>query len=375
MKKILCVFGSLERAGAQLRTLEVCRALYQRHSASFDFCALGLGPIQLREEVASVGGSIYPISLHSPRFIRQFSALLSAQRYDIVNSFPLLWSGIILWLAERSRVPVRIASFRNSLGRARGLLTNRAFVWLMRGLIRRSATHVVAVSNAAMASMFPPPWQSSKYCQVIYNGLTPSSFQGVARRRQVRAEFGWPDDSRIVISVARFSPQKNHRTILETTRLAYARCKKIRLLLVGGGKPSDEIAKLVDAYGLRDMCVLAGGRTDVPELLRAADVFIFPSLWEGLPGALLEALASGLPAVTSDILPVQEVAAHFPPGMIYMAPANDTTKHAENVLWALHTPIDRAAAQKHFAEQTPFVLERSVKAYGGLYGLTSISPN
>jgi glycosyltransferase involved in cell wall biosynthesis len=371
MKKILCVFGSLERAGAQLRTLEVCRALRQEHSVHFDFCVLGLGPIQLQEEIASLGGNIYRTSIHSPRFVREFLALLSAERYDIVNSFAMLWSGVILWLARRYLVPVRIASFRNSLGRARGLMTNPAFVWLMRTLIKRSATHVVAVSRAALASMFPTSWQTSNNCQIIYNGLVTSDFQGLAERRQVRAEFGWPEDCRILINVGRFSRQKNHSTILAATRMTYDRNKNIRLLLVGGVKLDDELTKLVEDYGLRDICVLAGMRTDVPRLLRAADVFIFPSLWEGLPGALLEALATGLPAVTSDILPIKELAEHFPASTIQIAPANDAAKHAEHVLMALGSPVDRAAAQKHFSEQTPFVLERSAKAYSLLYGLTN----
>jgi glycosyltransferase involved in cell wall biosynthesis len=370
MKKVLCVFGSLERHGAQLRTLEICDVLHRQYQVHFDFCVLGLGSIQLREEIARLDGKIYPISIRSPRFIREFITLLRTERYDIVNSFPLLLSGIILWLARR-RVPTRIASFRNSLGRTPGVTTSPAFVWLMRSLIKSSATHVVAVSQAAMASVFPPPWRTSTNCQVIYNGLALSAFQRGTERQEVRAEFGWPDDCQVLINVARFSRQKNHRTILRATRLAYERRKNIRLLLVNGATPSDEFTKLVDDHGLGDICVVAGKRMDVPRLLQASDVFFFPSLWEGLPGALLEALAAGLPAVTSDILPIREVAEHFPACMIRMAPATDAETHAEHILSALDAPVDRTIAQEHFAQRTPFVLEHSVEAYRRLYGFAN----
>lgn len=369
MKRVLCVFGSLERSGAQLRTLEVCRALRQQAAIHFDFCVLGLGPIQLREEIASLGGQIHSIALRSPRFVGEFSALLANGGYEIVSSFPMLWSGPILWLAQRRGTPVRIANFRNSLGTAPGLTTHPAYVWLMRRLIRRSATHVVAVSQAALSSVFPVSWQRPNRCQVIYNGLPLAALQGPADPQPVRAEFGWPSDCRILINVARFAPQKNHRTLLAAARQVYQTHPNIRLLLVGGVKPGDEVVQQVADAGLQAICTLTGRRTDVPRLLRAADLFLFPSLWEGLPGALLEALAAGLPAVASDIPPIREVAQHFPAEQLRLAPAPAAERHAEQIRQALAQPPDRAAAQQHFAQRTPFVLERAVAAYRALYGL------
>lgn len=368
MRKVLFVFGSLERAGAQLRTLEVCRVLRQRHLIHFDFCVLGLGPTQLQAEVENIGGTIHSVSIRSPRFIVEFSDLLRRGQYDIVHSIPLLLSGIVVYLAQKHRVPIRIASFRNSLGNSGGLMSSPLFIWLMRTLIKRSATHVIAVSRSALEDVFPPAWQSSGDCRVIYNGLALSSFQSAVERCEVREEFGWPSDSRVVINVARFSRQKNHRAILEATRLAQEHHRNIHLLLVGGGTLQDEITSLIDHYGLREICVMAGVRTDVPRLLLASDVFFFPSLWEGLPGALLEALVAGLPVVASDISPIQEIAQFFPSSILLASP-DDAEKHAEHILTALDVPIDRASAQAHFA-RTPFALKNAIKAYSTLYGLT-----
>jgi glycosyltransferase involved in cell wall biosynthesis len=375
--RVLFVFGSLERAGAQLCTLDVCRELLRRSPGrfQFDFCSIGLGPVELKAELASLGGEVHVVPIRSLSFPRRFSALLRDGRYDVVNTEPQLMSGMIAWLAGRQRVPVRIVTIHNSLGDSgkltsgsragRWVQSNAAYAWLMRRLIKRHATRVVAVSRSALDSVFPPSRQPGRHFDVIYNGIRVSSFQAPDGSPDIRDEFGWPEDARILVNVGRLSAQKNHRIILEATRLAHERDRRIRLLLVGSGRLFNEVNGLIDDLGLRDICVLTNGRTDVGRLLLGSDVFLFPSLWEGLPGAALEALAAGLPMVASDIPPIREIAPYFP-SSIRMAPPGDASRHAEHIRLALETPADREAAKARFAS-TPFTLERSVAAYKRLY--------
>jgi glycosyltransferase involved in cell wall biosynthesis len=253
------------------------------------------------------------------------------------------------------------------LGARRGYQRMPAFVWSMRRLIRHSATHIVAVSEAALQSVLPAPWQAGGNCTVIYSGLPMDAFHAVPERHQVRAEFGWPADSRVAINVARFFEQKNHPTIVESFRLAHAQDPRLRLLLVGDGKDKEEIERLVRSHGLDGVCAFAGVRKDVPRLLLASDLFFFPSLWEGLPGALLEALAAGLPVVTSDIAPMQEVARHFATAM-WVAEPRDDAAHAGHIAAVLAKSYDRVAAQQHF-ERSPFTMDYVVQAYSRLYGV------
>jgi glycosyltransferase involved in cell wall biosynthesis len=380
-KRVLFVFGSLERAGAQLRALELCGELRRRYPIEFDFCVLGMGPIELQEEVANLGGSIHVTPLRSPRFVSQFSSLLRSGRYDVVNGKPRLWNGLVLWLAARQRIPMRIAAFENALGDpesapsrsrlARGIQSSTVFTWVMRSLIRRYATHVIGVSQEALDSVFPPSWQSGRDCRVINYGFPLSRLQEAADADGVRAEFGWPADSRIIVNVARFSPQKNHRVVLEATRLVYEQDQRVRLLLVGGGRLGDVVDRLIDETGVGEICATTGGRTDVPRLLLASDVFFLPSLWEGLPGAVMEALAAGLPVVASDIRPILEIAQFFPDSIL-TAPPGDSAKHAENLRAALELTRDGVSAQARFAG-TPFEFEKYVEAYGSLYGVDHVT--
>lgn len=324
-----------------------------------------------------MGGSSHLVPIRSWRFLAEFSRLLRAGSYDVVSSEPRLLSGIVVWLAARQHVPIRIVGIRNSIGDSgrrtasshsvRLILSSRFFVWATRRLIKRYATHVVAVSRSALDSVLPPRWQSGSDCRVVYNGIDLSPFEGLIDALGVRREFGWPPESRIVVHVGRMSAQKNHTAILKAMQLVHEKDRSVRLLLVGGGKLYPKVDRLIDDLGLREMCALTSNRSDVPRLLLASNVFLFPSAWEGLPGAALEALAAGLPLVTSDIPPIREITPFFP-GSILAAPPDDAERHAEHIRVALEMPKDRGGAQERF-RASPFFLENAVEAYRSLYGI------
>jgi glycosyltransferase involved in cell wall biosynthesis len=375
-RKVLFVFGSLERAGAQLRTLEVCRALRARDALDFEFCSIDLGPTEIEEDVERLGGRVHVVSIRSPRFLRDFSRLLRAGRYDVVNTEPQFLSGLVVWLAARQCVPVRIVTIHNTIGDrgqsarkpiVRLVLSSRPFLWAMRTMIKCHATDVLAVSQSALDSVLPSPREAAGKVAVVYNGTDLGPFEGPSDAVGVRAEFGWPADSRIVVNVGRLSTQKNHRAILEATRLAHEENESLRLLLVGSGQLRDEIDGLIADLGLRNVCAVTSNRPDVPRLLIASDVFFFPSSWEGLPGAPLEALAAGLPVVASDIPSMREIAPFFP-SAILMAPPDDVRAHAEHLLAAVQMPRDRSHARDLFAT-TPFALANAVEAYRSIYAL------
>jgi len=374
--RLLYVFGSLERAGAQLRTLEVCAELDRRDGVDFELCSVDLGPDELGDEVARLGGSSRVVSMRSPRFPLEFSRVLRARRFDVVNTEPQLLSGVVVWLAALHRVPTRVVTIHNTMGEpgqgaaspiVRRVLANRLFVAAMRLLMTRYATHVVAVSRSALDSVLPGRWASRCDVRVVYNGTATRPYEAPAERQQVRDEFGWPADARIVINVGRLVEQKNHRTMLRAMGAVHEREETARLLLVGSGVLRDEVERLIDELGLRDVCALTSDRADVPRLLLASDVFFFPSSWEGLPGAPLEALAAGLPLVASDIPSIREIAPYFDDAVL-TAPATDADGHADHIVHALTTTRDRAHARRRFAA-THFTLEHAVDAYRSLYGL------
>jgi glycosyltransferase involved in cell wall biosynthesis len=151
-------------------------------------------------------------------------------------------------------------------------------------------------------------------CQVIYNGLDPEAFDGPCDEAGVRVEFGLPPGCPLYMHVGRMDPQKNHQRLIAIfAEIAHADPTAYLLLVgLGGNATEQELRHQVVELGIADRVVFAGLRDDVPRLLKAADLLLFPSLWEGLPGAVLEASAAGTPVLGSEIPGVTEIAARLP---------------------------------------------------------------
>lgn len=371
MKRILLIFGSLKRAGAQMRSLSVCKRLQDRYDVQFDICWLGLGPNDLNSELHSIVGNMYYLPIKSPRFIFEYIRLLRQNDYDAVNVFARFFSPFLLWLAKLNNIKVRIASIRNAIGLNERGLSNPMVLRIYRLSLTRLATDIVGVSRTTLDDVFPEQWRGNSHFHIIYNGfeLPSTEIDEMNRRRlrgEVRKEFGWLEDTRIVIHVGRFALQKNHVTIIKSIQKANQLEPTLRLLLVGDGPLLEQATYLLHEQKIDRIAALAGRRNDVLRLLEASDVFFFPSRWEGLPGALIEALGVGLPVVASDIPQIKEVASYLP-GTFRLAPPNDFEQHADNLLLALNGTTDLIPQWQRFA-QSPFSMESCIQEYARLYG-------
>lgn len=149
---------------------------------------------------------------------------------------------------------------------------------------------------------------SAKRITVIPRGRLSNAFVGIAENRtRVRQEFG-ADNRLLLVCVGRQEYQKAHDILIQAIVALGDLKEKIELVIVGReGNHSDHIRDVIDQNHLLQYVVLAGHRKDVPSILAAADIFVFPSRFEGLPGALIEAEAAGLPIVCSNIANNQEV--------------------------------------------------------------------
>jgi glycosyltransferase involved in cell wall biosynthesis len=128
------------------------------------------------------------------------------------------------------------------------------------------------------------------------------------RRAETRDMLNLPDDAQVVVTVGRQEYQKGHRYLIEAFAQVAADHPRARLVITGReGHATSELKALIDALGIGSAVTILGHRSDVPDVLAASDLFVFPSLYEGLGGALIEALALALPVVASDIPALREV--------------------------------------------------------------------
>lgn len=171
----------------------------------------------------------------------------------------------------------------------------------------RAASGFIAVSEdaaRAVRDQFRPPPDK---LFTIPNGVDIDRYGHPVDRAAMRARLGVPADARLVTIVGKLMEQKGHRVLLDALPTVAERHADLHVVLAGEGPLRDEIVGRAAAAGLGGRVHLVGNRSDVADLLAASDLFVLPSLWEGLPMALLEAMASRLPVVASAVSGSREV--------------------------------------------------------------------
>ncbi|MDB5612795.1 MAG: hypothetical protein JWQ22_448 [Devosia sp.] len=159
-----------------------------------------------------------------------------------------------------------------------------------------SVDRVIGVSQGVAESYAARP--NTARMKMIANGIaTPSC----GNRQAVRSELGLRDDAPLLLTVARFTQQKDHASLVAAVPQVLLQHPDARFVFVGDGPEQDRIEQMVREQGLEQSVTFLGRRFDVPDLLAAADIFVLPSLFEGLPLVLLEAMAVGLPIVATAI--------------------------------------------------------------------------
>jgi glycosyltransferase involved in cell wall biosynthesis len=306
--RILHVVGGMNRGGTETWLMNILRNI-DRDRFRMDFLVHTTQPCAYDDEIRDLGSQIIPCLYPSKPglYARNFKRILHEHGpYDTVHSHVHHFSGYVLRLAQQADVPVRIAHSHldtSQLDAKAGLL-RRGYLKLMKRWIARHATIGLAASRKAGVALFGSNWDTDPSRQILYCSIDLTPFQKFVDPVSVRTELGIPPDAFVIGHVGRFDEQKNHLFLVEIAAEVAKQEPKMRLLLVGDGPLRSEIEQKVVRLDLATRTVFAGVRPDVPRLmLSAMDVFLFPSLYEGLGLVLIEAQAAGLPCIFSDLVP------------------------------------------------------------------------
>ncbi len=306
--RILHVVGGMNRAGIETWLMQVAKHI-DRRKFQMDFLVHTLSQGAYDDELRTLGCRLIPCLTPSRpwRYAHNFKRILRENGpYDVVHSHVHGFSGLVLKLAHDYRVPVRIAHSHSDTRAfaARASLTRRGYIRVCHYWIRRSATSQVACSREAGLSLFGSDWREGPRRQILHCGVDLEPFSVPVESAVVRAELGIPANALVLGHVGRLEQPKNHSFLVKVISEVIRHQPRAVLLLVGDGPLRPQVQRQVNALGLRDRVIFAGVRADVPRLMRGAmDVFVFPSLYEGLGLVLVEAQAAGLPCVTSDVIP------------------------------------------------------------------------
>lgn len=306
--RILHVVGGMNRGGIETWLMHVLRHI-DRDRFQMDFLVHTTEPCPYDAEVRALGSQIISCPrVSQPLLYRSdFKQILRENcSYDIVHSHVQHFNGYVLWLAEQAGVPIRIAHSHNdtSVVEAKASRLRKLYLNLTKWWISRHATLGLAASRPSAQSLFGSHWENDSRWRVLYCGVDLTPFRQAVDREVVRAQLGIPADAFVIGHVGRFEKQKNHEFILDIAALIGQKDAGIHWLLVGDGSLRTQSQEKVDRMDLSDRFIFAGLRPDVPCLmLSAMDLFLFPSLHEGLGLVLIEAQSAGLRCVLSDVVP------------------------------------------------------------------------
>ncbi|MBX3027556.1 glycosyltransferase [bacterium] len=278
------VIGQLSTGGAEGQLLALCAALDPAVATPIVYCLSAstepYGPLLER-----AGVPVRVLTGHPLRRARALRAALAADRIDVVHAW-LFIADAYAWAATRCGGPRLVTTARNCK-RSGGLLdrlTRRAF----------AASDAIIVNSRQVgdyiASVYGAP---TDRLTVVYNAIDLDRFQPPPAPR--------PRQPPRIVMVGRLVQQKNPRLFVAAAAALRARRPDVRFRLVGDGPLRGEVEAAARAAGLAEALEMTGERRDVPALLQDADLFWLTSDWEGLPNAVLEAMACGLPVVATDV--------------------------------------------------------------------------
>ena len=256
------------------------------------------------EEIEKLGGKVILIPPYQKifKYHKELKKILKEGNYKIVHSHINTLSVFSLFAAKCAGVPVRIAhshSTTNKQEKKKNLVKQ-----ILRPFSKVFATDYMACTEHAGRWLFGNKEYDNGNVYLLNNAIDLDKFKYDEKlRKEKRKELNIKEDTLVIGHVGRFVEQKNHRFLIDIFNEVHKQNKNSVLLLIGQGPLMDEIKQKVKILGIEDSVKFLGQREDVSELYNAMDLFLFPSLYEGLGMVLIEAQANGLPCVASTEVP------------------------------------------------------------------------
>ena len=224
---------------------------------------------------------------------------------DTVCDFTGNFAGIPMQCAKITGIKKRISFYRGSSNHFKEDFFRLFYNKWVQFLVLKNSTKILSNSYAALDYFFPERSFESEKFKVVYNGIDENFINTEFDKNKIREELEIPQDAFVVGHTGRYTWAKNHKTIIKVAISLCVSCKNIYFLIIGKGT-KEALLSQIEKLGLQKQIKILGYRSDIGNLLSAMDLFFFPSITEGQPNSLLEAMVRGLPIIASNINPIRE---------------------------------------------------------------------
>lgn len=292
--KILHFVPNLGNGGTENFIMNVYRNI-DRDKVQFDFVVHTNKIGVFEDEINKLGGNIYRLPVKDNynfiKYIRELKKIFREKKYKIIHVAMPSIAFLILKIAKKENINIRIAHSHSAFH------DNNLRGWIKHftsKLIKKYSTINLACSNKAGKYLF----EKNEF-MVIHNAIKLDNFLfDEIEREKIREKYGIKDDEILLGHIGRISKEKNHKFLINLVQKLSD--EKYKLLLVGTGPDEKKIKKIVNKYNLNNRIIFVGNRNDANKFYNAFDIFLLPSLYEGLPTVAIEAQVNGLPCILSD---------------------------------------------------------------------------
>jgi glycosyltransferase involved in cell wall biosynthesis len=333
---VLQVIANLDIGGAQAVVRTLSEGLVETGCPTV-VCSFKDGPLRPQIEELGIPVEVLPQRRYSilafPLYVREMLAIRRAlvrlvEKYEVdviqthlLRSLDFLVATLrfgtqrplIFWTVHNFNFALRpehLPRFRWLAGPKQA-----AHSWLYRRMARW-VNGFIAISNDVELAILKTIGPVRERIAIISNGVDIRRYQVAVDRSAIRRALGFEEEETLYTVVGTLKEQKGHRYLIEAVAPLIQRTRQLHLLVVGDGELRDSLKAQVHAAGIERNVHFLGNRSDVPTILAASDVFVLPSLWEGLPMALIEAMASGLPVIATLVSGSQQVVEHNQSGIL-----------------------------------------------------------
>jgi glycosyltransferase involved in cell wall biosynthesis len=358
--KVLQLIPTLDRAGAEKQMVLLARGLPRERFRVEVATLTRLGPLEsdLRASevpITAIGKRLKLDPLALGRLVR----FLRARRFDVLQTWIFAANTYGRVAARLARVPVVVtAEMAVDLWKSpRELAIDR---WLVRWTDR------VVGNSQAVVDFYRRRGIPNDRLTLIRSGIGDEEAPPVDRAA-IRARFGWPGDAPLLLFAGRLAPQKGVEDLIAAIDLVQYNVPELRVLIVGDGPLRPRLEASARAFRLGGMVQFTGHRDDVPELLAAADLLVLPSLYEGLPNIVLEAMRFAKPVVATAAPGTTEVVVDGQTGVF--VPVHDPPALAQAIRSVVHDPerARRLGAAGRARVESDFRVATMIDRYAALY--------
>ncbi len=370
--RILHIMGEMDRGGVPVCLMQYLSKI-DRQRFQIDILVHTLKKCAYDDEFQEMGIPIIPCPYtRSPlRYARDFLGILKEfGPYDIIHSHVHQYSGFVLRLARLGGVRRLIVHSHDDTRSLDCQATGwrKLYLCLMNSWIQKYASAGLAVSCDAAISLFGKFWENDPRWQILYCGIDLEPFKACPEDNSLKEKLQIPPDAYVMGYVARFTPKKNHGFLLRILAEVLGQYPNTYLLLIGDGMLMENTKAEAHRLGIADKVIFTGAVSNVPFFLRnAIDVFMFPSLYEGLGLAISEAQATGLPCIISKEVP--EEATVIQPLVRRLSLSAPVSDWAQAVIENLINPNPAPSPSQALSlmENSPFNLNVTVKSLEQVY--------